>query len=142
MFDVFDHFILLPKYFENALNRENQFGPDIRTLLIQENIFFTICLKNSSDKIHFHERSWLYRSCHNPYIMFCYVYYCFTKFFLQSLHLLIDVRTFSFSRHIRFNVWQSWMDKHKSWFIWVPSIFLPQQIILRIFGEVKIVKIM
>ena len=49
--------ILLPKYFENVLNRENKFVPNIQTLLISENIFSTICLKNSSEKIYFHERS-------------------------------------------------------------------------------------
>ena len=50
---MFDHLILLPKYFENVLNRENKFVPNIQTLLIRENIFSTICLKNSSEKYIF-----------------------------------------------------------------------------------------
>ena len=43
--------------FENVLNHENKLVPNIRALLIRENIFSTICLKKSSEKIYFHERS-------------------------------------------------------------------------------------
>ena len=58
------------------------------------------------------------------------------------LHLLIDLSMFSFTRRIPFHVWQSWMDKHKNQFIWVPYILLPQQIINRICTKTKIVQIM
>ena len=74
--------------------------------------------------------------------MLCYVYCWFTIFILQILHILIDVRTFSFSRHIPIHAWQSWMDKYKNWFIQVSHILLAQQIILRICVKTKIVKIM
>ena len=43
--------------FENVLNHENKLVPNIRALLIRENIFSTICLKKSSEKIYFHEAS-------------------------------------------------------------------------------------
>ena len=40
--------------------------------------------------------------------MFCYVYYWFTIFILQISHILVDLRTFSFWRHIPIHVPQNW----------------------------------
>ena len=57
LFHIFGQFMLLANYLENVLDRENKFVPNIRTLLIRENIFSSKCLKNSSEKIYFHERS-------------------------------------------------------------------------------------
>ena len=108
-------------------------------------------LQNRNQKLYrislFHMKTrvceWLqlYRSCHNPYRMFCYVYYWLTIYILQILHILINLRRFSFLRQIPFHVLQSWMDKHKNRLIRVPFIFLPQQVILRICAKTKIVKI-
>ena len=72
--------------------------------------------------------------------MFCYIYYWFTIFILQMLHILIDVSTFSFSRHIPIHFWQCWMDKCKNWFIKIPFTFYPNKIFFEYLLSLKLWK--